>query len=305
MNDRISRGASAAKDTADSANQANSVVRDGRSLAEQAMQAMGRVQESAEGIDTVIEGLDKIAFQTRVLAMNAAVEAGRAGEAGVFESYGLGLGEPVPLSAEHGEGVADLFGRVAVQLAAERDVKAELVHHVGIAPARQQRVLTRVQSRLAALVQLRLGQRGAERVQCFDRPGCQRGQRVGLAQGRQRQEAAQPGQRQPVQRHRRLCRAKAGEPIVQCLEIHALGQSEGRLDRAVQPVFARGGGDFMGGQGQAVNDRRVGPFARRSVPAQPGGAEIGQWTLGKGHVDSVTGEMHDDLHSCRAYARCA
>ena len=34
------------------------------------------------GIDAVIEGLDKIAFQTRVLAMNAAVEAGRAGEAG-------------------------------------------------------------------------------------------------------------------------------------------------------------------------------------------------------------------------------
>ncbi|MXP09102.1 methyl-accepting chemotaxis protein [Pseudoblastomonas halimionae] len=82
MNDRISRGATAAKDTAQSANEANGIVHDGRSLAEQAMQAMGRVQESAEGIDTVIEGLDKIAFQTRVLAMNAAVEAGRAGEAG-------------------------------------------------------------------------------------------------------------------------------------------------------------------------------------------------------------------------------
>ena len=36
----------------------------------------------APQIDSVIEGLDKIAFQTRVLAMNAAVEAGRAGEAG-------------------------------------------------------------------------------------------------------------------------------------------------------------------------------------------------------------------------------
>ncbi|XAP76886.1 methyl-accepting chemotaxis protein [Citromicrobium bathyomarinum] len=82
MNDRISRGAAAAKDTAHSANEANGVVHEGRSLAEEAMQAMGRVQESAEGIDTVIEGLDKIAFQTRVLAMNAAVEAGRAGEAG-------------------------------------------------------------------------------------------------------------------------------------------------------------------------------------------------------------------------------
>ena len=43
---------------------------------------MGRVSDSAKGIDSVIEGLDKIAFQTRVLAMNAAVEAGRAGEAG-------------------------------------------------------------------------------------------------------------------------------------------------------------------------------------------------------------------------------
>jgi len=35
---------------------------------------------------------------------------GKAGEAGVLESYSLGFGDPVPLSAEHGEGVADLFG---------------------------------------------------------------------------------------------------------------------------------------------------------------------------------------------------
>ncbi|MFN3371486.1 MAG: ribosome biogenesis GTPase Der [Sphingomonadaceae bacterium] len=34
---------------------------------------------------------------------------GRAGEAGLMEAYELGLGEPVPLSAEHGEGLADLF----------------------------------------------------------------------------------------------------------------------------------------------------------------------------------------------------
>lgn len=34
---------------------------------------------------------------------------GRAGEAGVAESYALGLGEPVQISAEHGEGMADLF----------------------------------------------------------------------------------------------------------------------------------------------------------------------------------------------------
>lgn len=34
---------------------------------------------------------------------------GRAGEPGLYESYGLGLGEPVPLSAEHAEGLSDLF----------------------------------------------------------------------------------------------------------------------------------------------------------------------------------------------------
>lgn len=38
---------------------------------------------------------------------------GRAGEAGLYESFGLGMGEPVGLSAEHGEGMADLFGRLA------------------------------------------------------------------------------------------------------------------------------------------------------------------------------------------------
>lgn len=43
-----------------------------------------------------------------VLVANKA--EGRQGEAGVLESYSLGFGDPVPLSAEHGEGVADLFG---------------------------------------------------------------------------------------------------------------------------------------------------------------------------------------------------
>jgi GTP-binding protein len=34
---------------------------------------------------------------------------GRSGDGGVYEAFELGLGEPVPLSAEHGEGIADLF----------------------------------------------------------------------------------------------------------------------------------------------------------------------------------------------------
>jgi GTP-binding protein len=34
---------------------------------------------------------------------------GRAGTTGVLEAYELGLGEPIPISAEHGEGLADLY----------------------------------------------------------------------------------------------------------------------------------------------------------------------------------------------------
>ena len=34
---------------------------------------------------------------------------GRAGESGILDAFSLGLGEPVPLSAEHGEGISDLY----------------------------------------------------------------------------------------------------------------------------------------------------------------------------------------------------
>lgn len=82
MNARLKSSAEVADRTVDRAQQAIGIVGSGRATAKEATSAMDRVSGSAQGIDDVIEGLDKIAFQTRVLAMNAAVEAGRAGEAG-------------------------------------------------------------------------------------------------------------------------------------------------------------------------------------------------------------------------------
>jgi GTP-binding protein len=41
---------------------------------------------------------------------------GSAGEAGVLEAYELGLGEPVAISAEHGEGLADLYAALRAAL---------------------------------------------------------------------------------------------------------------------------------------------------------------------------------------------
>jgi methyl-accepting chemotaxis protein len=79
---RLKAGVDAARATVSRADQAIATVSEGRGITDEAVLAMTRVADSAKGIDSVIEGLDKIAFQTRVLAMNAAVEAGRAGEAG-------------------------------------------------------------------------------------------------------------------------------------------------------------------------------------------------------------------------------
>ncbi|NIJ20780.1 methyl-accepting chemotaxis protein [Sphingomonas naasensis] len=82
MDGRLKATAQAAGRTVERADGAIATVSGGRTIADEAVQAMSRVADGAKGIDSVIEGLDKIAFQTRVLAMNAAVEAGRAGEAG-------------------------------------------------------------------------------------------------------------------------------------------------------------------------------------------------------------------------------
>lgn len=50
---------------------------------------------------------------------------GRAGDSGLFEAYGLGFGEPVALSAEHGEGLADLFGALLPLIEKETDEFAD------------------------------------------------------------------------------------------------------------------------------------------------------------------------------------
>ena len=45
----------------------------------------------------------------RPVVLMANKAEGKAGEAGILEAMALGLGDPIPFSAEHGEGVVDLF----------------------------------------------------------------------------------------------------------------------------------------------------------------------------------------------------
>jgi GTPase len=58
---------------------------------------------------------------------------GRAAEAGVLEAYALGLGEPIAISAEHGEGMADLYDALRTALPAQtapagKAAEAEVAH---------------------------------------------------------------------------------------------------------------------------------------------------------------------------------
>jgi GTPase len=73
-------------------------------------------------VDESFAALLRRADKPVVLAANK-VE-GRAGETGVNEAYALGLGEPIPLSAEHGEGMAELYAAI-VQRVDETSDEAE------------------------------------------------------------------------------------------------------------------------------------------------------------------------------------
>lgn len=62
-------------------------------------------------LDQAFAALLRRADKPVVLAANKA--EGRAGDVGLYEAYALGLGEPIALSAEHGEGMSELYAAIA------------------------------------------------------------------------------------------------------------------------------------------------------------------------------------------------
>jgi GTPase len=66
--------------------------------------------DAREGVTPLDEEIGRWlrAESTPVVVVANKAEA-RAGEAGILDAYRLGLGDPIGISAEHGEGVADLF----------------------------------------------------------------------------------------------------------------------------------------------------------------------------------------------------
>src|SRR5437016_1263278 len=70
----------------------------------------------------------------RLVGKRLALGDDRAGEAGALEAYALGLGEPVAISAEHDEGLADLYAALRAALP-EHTAEPAATTDAGDAPA--------------------------------------------------------------------------------------------------------------------------------------------------------------------------
>ncbi|MEM6683188.1 MAG: ribosome biogenesis GTPase Der [Pseudomonadota bacterium] len=80
------------------------------------------VVDSRAGITPMDEYFaDWLRKMERPIVLVANKAEGTAAEAGLYEAFGLGFGEPVALSAEHGEGMADLYGAILAHEPAEDD----------------------------------------------------------------------------------------------------------------------------------------------------------------------------------------
>jgi len=66
--------------------------------------------DAREGVTPLDEEIGRwLRVETTPVVVVGNKAEGRAGEAGILDAFRLGLGEPIAISAEHGEGVADLF----------------------------------------------------------------------------------------------------------------------------------------------------------------------------------------------------
>src|SRR3954452_6879549 len=76
--------------------------------------------DGREGLTPLDEEIGRwLRAETTPVIVVANKAEGRAAESGILESFRLGLGDPIAISAEHGEGVADLFE--ALRPLVERD----------------------------------------------------------------------------------------------------------------------------------------------------------------------------------------
>jgi len=84
------------------------------------------VIDARAGITPLDEEIGRWLREQNVPVVMVANKAeGKAGDGGLFDAYALGFGDPVPLSAEHGQGMADLFEALLPLIEAHEERLAE------------------------------------------------------------------------------------------------------------------------------------------------------------------------------------
>jgi len=82
--------------------------------------------------DRVFANLVRRAGKPTILVANKT--EGRKGSAGAYEAFDLGLGEPVPISAEHGEGLANLYDALRAAIPSQTGPQDQEEDHSNGAP---------------------------------------------------------------------------------------------------------------------------------------------------------------------------
>jgi GTP-binding protein len=78
--------------------------------------------DAREGLTPLDEEIGRwLRVETTPVIVVANKAEGRAAESGIFEAFRLGLGDPIAVSAEHGEGLADLFEALLPHVEREDD----------------------------------------------------------------------------------------------------------------------------------------------------------------------------------------
>ncbi|WP_332772475.1 methyl-accepting chemotaxis protein [Phenylobacterium sp.] len=141
-------------------------------VVEQAVVAMGQIEDSSRQIERIIGAMDEIALQTNLLALNAGVEAARAGEAGKgFAVVAAEVRALAQRSAEAAKEIKTLISQSGAQVKSGVDLVGEagrtlaaiaghvaaidgLVAEMAVSAAEQTRALSEVNSAVNQLDQL-------------------------------------------------------------------------------------------------------------------------------------------------------
>jgi len=110
ITETVRKTAAGAHDARDAVSNAQSVAEESGAVVQGAISAMAQIEKSSSAIAQIISVIDDMAFQTNLLSLNAAVEAARAGDAGL--SFAVVASEVRALAQRSAEAAKEIKGLI-------------------------------------------------------------------------------------------------------------------------------------------------------------------------------------------------